>query len=269
MMDQTPIPDNRTNQVKVPALDELNLSIAHEISTYLTSILADAENLNNETPKDSELNKMSSHLLGQVQRLQMVTESIMAITRHNGNISNFSLHNIYRPVVEAVSIFKEEASFLGLEFQGPIAIGESRFLEIEMSLFDLTLAFKNLIHNAIKYSFRASTKNDANRYIRITGGWYDEDKKSYFVSIQNYGVGITKEEIENRLVFKPFYRGVLSSDRNRTGSGIGLAYASNVIEKMHHGKLNVESIPQNGQAFLTTFKVILPIQQPKASIERT
>jgi signal transduction histidine kinase len=60
-----------------------------------------------------------------------------------------------------------------------------------------------------------------------------------------------------------FYRGILSSDRQRTGSGIGLAYVSQVIEKMHHGSIEVESRPMGGNAHLTTFHITLPVRQPK------
>ena len=81
------------------------------------------------------------------------------------------------------------------------------------------------------------------------------------ISIQNYGIGITAEEIQRRLIFEPYYRGYLAADRKRTGSGLGLAYARKVIEDLHHGNIFVTSTPQNSNAYLTTFTIRIPIRQ--------
>lgn len=261
-MDDPPNLLEDNNKRKFLMSDELNYYLSHQINIYLIGILADVENIHNEIPLDSDLKKMSMHLLGQIKRLHMMTESILVLSSQKNYVPHFYLHNIYKPVFDAISLYREEASVKGLVIKGPTPIGEQEFPIIEMSLFDLTLAFNNLIHNAIKYSFIPSTKNDVNRYIRVIGGWFDDEQKFYSISIQNYGVGIAREEIEKRLIFEPYYRGQLSMDRNRTGSGIGLAYANKVIEQMHHGKLEVESIHVSGQAYLTTFKVILPLNHP-------
>ena len=125
----------------------------------------------------------------------------------------------------------------------------------------MTLAFKQLLHNAIKYSFKPLPDLERNRYIRISGSVPSSDPGYYQISIQNYGVGITQDEIDTRLIFKPYYRGKLSTDRKRTGSGIGLAFVSQVIEEQHHGMIRVKSIRMRGEAYLTTFNVLLPLRQ--------
>ena len=160
-------------------------------------------------------------------------------------------------------MFSEEASMNGCEIVGPQASGQDPFPNIEMRFFELTLAFKNLLHNAIKYSFRPPRGLEKNRFVRLTGKWYDRERQLYCVSIQNYGVGITEEEIRRGLIFKPYYRGLLSQDRERTGSGIGLSYVYHVVKTMHHGDIKVESVQQGGEAYLTTFHVILPLRQPR------
>ena len=156
-------------------------------------------------------------------------------------------------------MFESEAIAKGCEIIEPQSI-DSRFPEIEMSLFDLTLAFKNLIHNAVKYSFRPPQGHEGRRFIRVLGSWADDTH--YSVAIQNYGVGMTPEEIASGSIFAPHYRGAKASDRRRTGAGLGLSHARQIIEGLHHGTIRVTSKPLQGEAHLTTFIVTLPVTQP-------
>lgn len=246
---------------------KLYITLSHEITTYITPILADAENIQNESSTIPELSKMTSHMFGQVQRLLLMSETILGVVSGKKTGEKFSVHSIYRPLIAAILMYKDEAEELGYKILGPKGIGKNRFPEIEMRLFELTLAFKNIVHNAIKYSYRPSISQELSRFIRITGKWLPQEKNKYCISFENYGVGITKEEIDNRRIFNEFYRGYLSSDRQRTGSGIGLSYVAQVIEDMHHGKITVQSDPQDGGAYLTTFNIILPIRQPISNRE--
>lgn len=240
---------------------KLVMSLAHEIHTPLTGILATAEGLALDLPEKTELREMAEHTLGQVLRLHLQTSTIMAVLSEASPERKFSLHSIYRPLKEASELFKMEATYKGCDIVGPYTSNNESFPVIEMSLFDLTIAFKNIVHNAIKYSFRPHRNSRTKRYIRIWGEIDSSDGAYYLVNIQNYGVGITKQEIVEGLIFRHFYRGVKSSDRRRTGAGFGLAHAKQIIEKMHHGKILVSSDHQGGDAYLTTFTIKLPIRQ--------
>jgi signal transduction histidine kinase len=240
---------------------QLVMSLAHEINTPLTGILADSENLYQEAPANSEIQKIAKHNLGQVLRLHMQTSTIMSVLSEQNYVRQFKEHSIFRPLKEACELFESEAAQNGCDILGPRA-REGGFPTIEMLLFDLTIAFKNIIHNAVKYSFRPPANLDKHRTIKVWGEWY-KNKEFYLVHIQNYGVGISPTEIENRLIFAPYYRGEKASDRKRTGSGFGLAHARLVIEDLHGGFIIVTSTPQGGDAHLTTFTVRLPIRQPR------
>lgn len=129
---------------------------------------------------------------------------------------------------------------------------------VDMVRDELALAFKNLIHNAVKYSFRAIPGRER-RYVKVkcefgVGGICS-------VSISNYGVGILLHEIGSGSIWRSGYRGLLSRDRNRTGAGLGLNHAKYAIEEVHHGRISVASMEQTGGAYVTVFTVTLPINQ--------
>jgi signal transduction histidine kinase len=241
---------------------QLLLSLAHEINTPLTGILADSQNIRLEASGNADLQKLAEHNLGQVLRLHMQASAIMSVLSELKSSPQFTKHSIFRPLKEACELFKSEAAQNGCDIVGPRTL-EGDFPEIEMSLFDLTIAFKNIIHNAIKYSFRPPANLDTSRVIKVWGQRNKAHEGHYDIFIQNYGVGISPLEIETRLIFEPYYRGSKASDRRRTGSGFGLAHARLVIEDIHHGLINVTSVHQGADAYLTTFTISLPIKQPK------
>jgi signal transduction histidine kinase len=123
-------------------------------------------------------------------------------------------------------------------------------------------ALSNLLYNAIKYSWY----RELGRKPWVTVKAYSDEEKVY-VEFQNYGVPITKEEIENELIFKFGYRGTYSGDRRRMGTGVGLSDARETARK-HGGDLIIDSIPASGsndsdytKPFLTTATLILPLHE--------
>lgn len=245
--------------------EQLLTTLAHEINTPLTGMLADSENLMKESPDNSELRELSRHNLEQGRRLHLLSETIMAVISGQIPAREFTIHSIYRPLMEAIELFESEAREKGCDIHPPRS-GGAGFPDIEMSLSDLTLAFKNIVHNAVKYSFNPPQGQDMRRYVRITGRWADVRHSHYSVSVENYGVGINEEEVEKELIFKPHYRGTKASDRRRTGAGLGLAHARQIVEELHHGTIAVTSqrLPGEGDPHLTTVTVTLPVKRPHA-----
>jgi GAF domain-containing protein len=246
----------------VEQMEQLVMSLAHEINTPLTGVLADSQNLYLEAPANTDLQKIAQHNLEQVQRLHVQTAAIMAVLSEKKTGKQFTQNSIFRPLKEACELFRAEAAQNACDIHGPRA-RDGEFPVIEMSLFDLTIAFKNIIHNAVKYSFRPAPSMETLRHIRVWGQWNGSGNGYYDVFVQNYGIGISPFEIERRLIFEPYYRGEKAFLRKRTGSGFGLAHARLVIEDIHHGYINATSIHQIGDGYVTTIIVSLPIKQPK------
>ena len=71
------------------------------------------------------------------------------------------------------------------------------------------------------------------------------------------------QEIANALAGKVWHdevRGSLSSDRHRTGSGLGLYQVDQIIQQ-HHGRRSIESMPIGNPKigpYLTKVSILLP-----------
>ena len=84
---------------------------------------------------------------------------------------------------------------------------------LEMVPLQLELAFKNLVHNAVKYSYKRIPSGPA-RFVEVRCRLVS--RRFYEIAISNYGIGILENEIVKGLIWRPRYRGALSADRNRS-----------------------------------------------------
>jgi PAS domain S-box-containing protein len=136
-------------------------------------------------------------------------------------------------------------------------------VEVDVHEREIVRALGNLIHNAIKYSWIRTQGKQPWISIRDSS-----DGEEISLEIENWGVPITKDEIVEDLIFHIGYRGVYSSDRGRTGTGIGLTDARRVAQE-HGGDVLVTSRPAISgsgevhykQAFLTMAVLKLPLSK--------
>ena len=107
----------------------------------------------------------------------------------------------------------------------------------------LTLAFSNIIENAIKYN-------------KPEGGWVrtsmNADRKYFYVTISDSGIGIPEDSIDH--IFERFYRVDKSHSREIGGTGLGLAITRRAIV-LHRGAIRVTSKAGEG----TTFSIRIPL----------
>jgi len=147
--------------------------------------------------------------------------------------------------------------FSNLEVKVPLEVISQIYIpKVRMVPTELSLAFKNILNNAVKYSFRTE-KYGEKRYVKVICRLIDKEK--YEVEVSNYGIGIEDYEIERGLIWKPRWRGKLARDRNRMGSGFGLSLVKRVIEKLHNGNIKAQSFLLPGRVYLTIFTVTLPV----------
>ena len=104
----------------------------------------------------------------------------------------------------------------------------------------LTIAFQNLIDNAIKYSFKQVQVEIACK----------EFKDIVSVSIKDNGIGINIKDQKN--IFNKFY--IVHNqpgEKNKQGYGLGLFFVHSVI-KAHRGKIQIISARNKGTKFVIT-----------------
>ena len=216
-------------------------NVSHELKTPLASmkVLADSLLAQEEVPNELYREFMTD-IAAEIDRENKIITDLLALVKMTRTSADMN--------VEPMDI--NAILELMLKRLGPIAaranvklVFESRRkVSAEIDEVKMTLAFSNLVENAIKYN--------------VAGGWVkvvlDADHQYFTVEVSDSGIGIPQEAIEH--IYERFYRVDKSHSREIGGTGLGLAITRNVI-LMHRGSINVKSEEGKG----TTFTVKIPL----------
>ena len=179
------------------------------------------------------------------QRMIRLINDLLNVTRiEEGRfIYNTKKQNIIKIAQEVVNSCSAlvKRKKLKLSFQKP----KNKIPNIEVDPEKISIAFQNLLDNAIHYTKPGGTIKFSIKYLK--------NKKEIFISVKDTGVGIPEDQ--KKRVFKRFFRAANAVKTETVGTGLGLFITKNIIEA-HHGKIWFESIESKG----TTFYFTIPIK---------
>lgn len=238
-------------------------ALAHDFLIPIQAIIADAENILIETA-EGDIKDIATNILEEMQKLAIIAENMRSsLIGAKFEPYEFSSHSTLLLLKEAIRLFEREAKKKGVSIRTFPDLSDYRsFPQIEMSWPHMKTAIHNIIHNAVKYSY-SSLQGDL--YVNVTCKTEKELTGRYFViSVENLGTGILPNEIDDKLIFEPGYRGRLSADKHRTGSGLGLSEVKKTIDA-HRGRIEVYSKPGKHDAYKTTVRLHLPYRHSPTS----
>ncbi|CAN5197995.1 hypothetical protein BH09PAT1_BH09PAT1_2570 [soil metagenome] len=219
------------------------ISIAsHELKTPVTSMKMYAQILQKHPllTNDKKASDMLSKMDLQMNRLTELVASFMNVYKlGSGKLRLHKKHfELPKLVAEVVANFQYTITSHTVEQDGVLKA------KVYADSARINQVLVNLISNAIKYS------PDADKVIvNIT-----KAKENVTVSIQDFGMGIPKEE-QSR-IYERFFRAKGKKEGKIPGLGLGL-FISTEIVKQHGGKLWVESIVKHGSTFYFTLPIYI------------
>lgn len=205
---------------------------SHELKTPITAIIANISVLEGE----SGINKWSNNVRNQAERLSVLSEELLTLSRLEENKynerKNINFSQLLNTAVLSFdSIAYEENKELVATIKEDVFVHAN---EIELnSLIDIFL------DNAIKHSV-------INEKIQVK--LYETNKP--ILSIYNKTNNI--EEAEKEKLFNRFYRKDNSRSRATGGSGLGLSIAQKIID-INKWKVTVKIIQNESIEFIITF----------------
>ncbi len=220
--------------------EQFNSDVSHELRTPVAVIQAQCQ-LTKEKHKDmldAETVEAFDIIARQTDRMNSMIEVLLHLSRIDQNRTKMEFEQV--DLVDIVESVCEDAE--------DISDGEHRFqcdLQEAIAVVDIgmvMLAIRNLVSNAMKYSPKGSV-------ISVSSGCRGEN---VYVSIQDFGSGITREE--QKKIFEYYYRAEKS--RNSDGFGLGLTLAMKIANK-HGGTIELDSCVGKG----STFTLVLPVKQ--------
>jgi signal transduction histidine kinase len=219
-------------------------AVSHEFRTPLTSLRHLSEMLSKGRVATEELRQKSYDILAsESERLQNLVESLLDFSRIEAGAFRYQ-YELVHPVKlmdEIVTEFQEKAEAHGYRVELEY---EDEYPFIRADKEALSLAIRNLLDNAIKYSPDCHTV-----WVEMS-----QERGRLLIRVRDQGVGIPLSE--QKEIFKRFVRGTGSRATNIQGTGIGLAMANHIVEA-HDGEIHLKSEPGKG----STFTVLLPLEK--------
>lgn len=218
------------------------ISIAsHELKTPVTSMKAYAQLLQKHPliTNDKKASFMLEKMDIQMNRLMELVASFMNVYKmRSGKLrlkkQRFQLEEL---IAEVVGNFQYTISSHIVERTDDLKI------KVYADKARIHQVLVNLISNAIKYS------PDADKVIISQ----EQDSDKVTVSIQDFGMGIPKEEQSK--IYERFFRAKGKKEGNIPGLGLGLFISSEIV-KQHGGDLWVKSKEGKGSTFYFTLPLI-------------
>ncbi len=228
------IEDISERKMKDTQKDDFVGYVTHELRTPLTSMSMFIQLLTgyHKKTEDKKSQFLLSKVTTQMDRLSRLLDSFADVYKAQSGKLEIKKEktDLNMLVSEAIESFQYTQSTHDIEHVGqikkPLNLDKERINEVIV----------NLLTNAIKYSPAADK-------IIVT---LSEDEKNAIVRVQDFGMGIPKDEKEK--VFERFFRVKGKDDYNIKGLGLGLYIVNNII-KQHKGKLWVESEENKGSTF--------------------
>lgn len=227
--------DDRTEFSRTQAVrNDFVANVSHELKTPVGAISLLTETIEDAADDDEAVRHFARRLQRESARLAALVQDIIELSRVQGK----NVVHAGRPVdLEEVIAESVDRSRLPAEAKEiTIRVGGALPRPVHGDHDQLTMAFRNLIDNAVRYSGEGT---------RIGVGLSSRDGIAQ-VTITDQGFGIPPEDRER--IFERFYRVDAARSRQTGGTGLGLSIVKHVITN-HGGEVSLWSAQGKGSTF--------------------
>lgn len=241
-------------------------NITHDFRTPLSLILATTDRMREEGLKEYYYKILNSNS----RRLFNLVNEVMDFRKIQDNQIKLAVEylNLNKFIENIACDFKELANQKNIKLG--VILNDPALNKV---LFDRRIMEKilmNLLNNAFKYtkdggqisvSAKADVSSFKSEYANsFTIGENSMPDKSFFIAVQDTGVGITKDSMKK--VFDRYYQVKTMNTDNHLGEGIGLALVKSLV-LLHKGCITIYSKRDKGSDFVV--QITNDIQYYKSS----
>jgi two-component system, OmpR family, osmolarity sensor histidine kinase EnvZ len=204
-------------------LNERNVmlgAIAHDIKTYVQRLKLRLDVLEDPTQIEKAMRDLDA--------MDKLVEDALLVAVHANRLKTREAVELFALVADEVEVARMSGGRVSFnrEYAGPFFIAGDRAA--------LSRALSNIIGNALRYGSVAHVT------IRSQRGMAE-------IIVDDEGPGIPPSQRE--AVFRAFHRAEASRNRSTGGTGLGLAIALSIIERQHHGSIEIDDAPGGGARF--------------------
>ncbi|MDP4173791.1 MAG: PAS domain S-box protein [Bacteroidota bacterium] len=229
-------------------LSELNASkdklfsiLAHDLRSPFSSLLGFSEFLsqNIEELSTDEIREFSGRIYSSLKKVLKLVENLLDWSRLQSGKFEFtpSGFDLCELIVEVIDVNQVSSAKKNIK----VSFLNNSTVSVYADKNSIATVLRNLLSNAIKFSHR-----DSRIEVFLT-----DNSKDVEVSIKDFGLGISKENLEKLFKLDSSY--IKQGTDMEKGTGLGLILCKEFVEK-NRGKIWVESEIDKG----STFKFTIP-----------
>ncbi len=223
---------------------ELLSDVSHELRTPLTVIQGFSEAVLDGLVKSKEQEKLYlSNIIDESERLRRLVDDLLDLKGMEAAKTFDEMEYVVLNKLAQITVERLKHMANSKKIKLTLTVPEQT-ITMWGNIDRLKQVLTNLLDNAIKHS-------EVGGSVRVELGM---EYNCTFISVENSGPGIPREELEN--IWERFYKVDKSRSRRGTGTGLGLSIVKKIIE-MHGGKVSAESEPGHG----AVFTVYLPLNE--------
>lgn len=225
--------------------DEFVSNVSHELKTPMTSmkVLADSLLMQEDVPAQLYREFMVD-IADEIDRENKIISDLLSLVKMDKTQADINIEQV--DVNAMLELILKRLRPIAMKRDVELTLESIRPVVAEIDDVKITLAFTNLVENAIKY-------NEEHGWVKVL---LDADHQFFTVEVSDSGIGIPQEALEH--IYERFYRVDKSHSREIGGTGLGLAITRSAI-LMHRGSIKAASVPGEG----TTFTVKIPLNYVK------
>ncbi len=227
----------RVNQSQRAFLD----AVTHEMKTPLASLRLYLDTLTRHDPDPARRGDFLGHMRGDVERLDHTVEQVLAAAR-----AEEPDRKARREVVRLAEVLEESIERIQTQHQlpeGAVRIEPGPDASVYGDAGELSVVFRNLLENAVKYS---TDPVEVRVAVRAAGDGRVQ------IEIADRGIGIPPGEL--RKIFRRFYRAGREVRRTAAGLGLGLFIVRSLVRRQG-GRVEARSEGRDeGSRFLVTLR---------------
>ncbi|MEG1848226.1 MAG: ATP-binding protein [Lachnospiraceae bacterium] len=231
------------NRMKVldDSRQEFVSNVSHELKTPITSMKVLADSLLMQPDAPIELyQEFMTDIANEIDRENKIITDLLSLVKMDKTVADLNIETVN--MNELMELLFKRLTPIAKQREVELIFESMRQVTAEVDEVKLTLAYSNLIENAVKY-------NKPHGYVKVN---LDADHQFFTVTIEDSGRGIPEEELEH--IYERFYRVDKSHSTDIEGTGLGLAITRSAILK-HRGSIKVSSSTEEG----TVFTVKIPL----------
>lgn len=209
-------------------------NISHELRTPLTVIMLSVDVLKQRVRESESLSFLGNIYKNAIQMRDLVNDLLSISRIESGKmVLNSQKINLGQIIAENIQNISPLATEKKITLQADLPSQEV-FISGDPGL--IAKALNNLLHNALKFTPEKGKVGVRMKFLN----------QGIEIAVQDSGIGIPKAQQE--IIFERFRQGEEGTCRKYPGTGIGLAFAKEIME-LHGGSIRVESESGQGSVF--------------------